>query len=176
MTADAWSRFVGGPTGYEVVDAGFKYNMTDVAAALALPQMATVEEHWQRREQIWQAYNRPARRTSSAIAAAFGGRLPARVSPLHSAAFAGRNCSASGKDHRRTRCGKHRRRHPLRSGAPAARTIASASGSPIPIFPTRRLSESAPSRCRCRRPCQQQDVDDVATALTRIFRYYKACA
>ena len=57
MTADAWSRFVGGPTGYEVVEAGFKYNMTDVAAALALPQLATVEEHWQRREKVWQAYS-----------------------------------------------------------------------------------------------------------------------
>ncbi len=57
MTADAWSRFVGGPSGYEVVAAGFKYNMTDLAAALALPQMGTIEEHWKRREQIWQAYN-----------------------------------------------------------------------------------------------------------------------
>ena len=36
MTADAWSRFVGGPSGYEVIAAGFKYNMTDLAAALGL--------------------------------------------------------------------------------------------------------------------------------------------
>ena len=57
MTADAWSRFVGGPTGYEVVEAGFKYNMTDVAAALALPQIETVNEFWKRREQVWRAYN-----------------------------------------------------------------------------------------------------------------------
>jgi len=57
MTADAWSRFVGGPSGYEVVDAGFKYNMTDVAAALALPQLDHVEEHWKRRQQTWEAYN-----------------------------------------------------------------------------------------------------------------------
>ncbi len=57
MTADAWSRFVGGPSGYEVVAAGFKYNMTDLAAAVALPQLAVVEEHGKRREQIWQAYN-----------------------------------------------------------------------------------------------------------------------
>src|SRR5664279_462982 len=57
MTADAWSRFVGGPSGYEVVEAGFKYNMTDVAAALALPQLDTVDDHWKRREHIWHAYN-----------------------------------------------------------------------------------------------------------------------
>jgi dTDP-4-amino-4,6-dideoxygalactose transaminase len=57
MTADAWSRFVGGPTGYEVVAAGFKYNMTDVAAALALPQLEAVEENWTRRQQVWNGYN-----------------------------------------------------------------------------------------------------------------------
>jgi dTDP-4-amino-4,6-dideoxygalactose transaminase len=56
MTADAWSRFVGGPTGYEVIAAGFKYNMTDLAASLGLPQLATIEERWQQREQIWLAY------------------------------------------------------------------------------------------------------------------------
>ncbi len=56
MTADAWSRFVGGPSGYEVVAAGFKYNMTDVAAALALPQLASVEQHWRQREQVWLTY------------------------------------------------------------------------------------------------------------------------
>jgi dTDP-4-amino-4,6-dideoxygalactose transaminase len=57
MTADAWSRFVGGPSGYEVVAAGFKYNMTDMAAALALPQLDIVEEHWQRRDHLWRAYD-----------------------------------------------------------------------------------------------------------------------
>ena len=56
MTADAWSRFVGDPTGYEVIAAGYKYNMTDLAASLALPQLATIEERWRQREQVWQAY------------------------------------------------------------------------------------------------------------------------
>jgi dTDP-4-amino-4,6-dideoxygalactose transaminase len=56
MTADAWTRFVGGPTGYEVIAAGFKYNMTDLTAALGLPQLATIEERWQRREEIWLRY------------------------------------------------------------------------------------------------------------------------
>lgn len=58
MTADAWSRFVGGPSGYEVVEAGFKYNMTDLAAALGLPQLAKIEERWQRRQQLWSQYNK----------------------------------------------------------------------------------------------------------------------
>ena len=56
MTADAWTRFVGGPTGYEVIAAGFKYNMTDLAAALGLPQLATIEQRWRRREQIGSRY------------------------------------------------------------------------------------------------------------------------
>jgi dTDP-4-amino-4,6-dideoxygalactose transaminase len=56
MTADAWSRFVGGPTGYEVIAAGFKYNMTDLAASLGLPQLTTIEERWRQREQIWRTY------------------------------------------------------------------------------------------------------------------------
>ncbi|MGO9518694.1 MAG: DegT/DnrJ/EryC1/StrS family aminotransferase [Candidatus Korobacteraceae bacterium] len=57
MTADAWSRFVGGPSGYEVIAAGFKYNMTDLAAALGLPQLAKIEDHWRQRERVWSLYN-----------------------------------------------------------------------------------------------------------------------
>jgi len=58
MTADAWSRFVGGPSGYDVIEAGFKYNMTDLAAALGLPQLAKVEDHWRQRERVWLQYSR----------------------------------------------------------------------------------------------------------------------
>ena len=61
MTADAWSRFEGGPGGYEVVEAGFKYNMTDLGAALGLPQLAKIEERWRRREQVWSQYNEQLR-------------------------------------------------------------------------------------------------------------------
>jgi len=57
MTADAWSRFVGGPSGYEVVEAGFKYNMTDLVASLALPQLPRIEEQWRQRERVWLQYN-----------------------------------------------------------------------------------------------------------------------
>ena len=56
MTVDAWTRFVGGPSGYDVIAAGFKYNMTDMEAALGLPQIAHIEERWQMRQKVWQAY------------------------------------------------------------------------------------------------------------------------
>jgi dTDP-4-amino-4,6-dideoxygalactose transaminase len=56
MTADAWSRFSGGPPGYEVIAAGFKYNMTDLEASLGLPQLRQIEERWQQRERVWLQY------------------------------------------------------------------------------------------------------------------------
>ncbi len=57
MTAGAWSRFVGETGGYEVIAAGFKYNMTDLEAALGLPQLAKIEQRWRQRERLWLQYN-----------------------------------------------------------------------------------------------------------------------
>jgi dTDP-4-amino-4,6-dideoxygalactose transaminase len=58
MSRDAWRRFSDdGYQHYEVVDAGFKYNMTDLQAALGLHQLARVEENLQRREAIWRRYD-----------------------------------------------------------------------------------------------------------------------
>jgi len=45
MSKDAWKRFTArGSWYYEIVAPGFKYNMTDVAAALGLSQLARAEE------------------------------------------------------------------------------------------------------------------------------------
>jgi dTDP-4-amino-4,6-dideoxygalactose transaminase len=57
MSRDAWHRF--GDKGYrhyQVVEAGFKYNMMDLQAALGLHQLARVEANWQRRRTLWQRY------------------------------------------------------------------------------------------------------------------------
>lgn len=57
MSKDAWHRF--GDQGYkhyQVVEAGFKYNMMDLQAAIGIHQLARVEQNWQRREQIWNRY------------------------------------------------------------------------------------------------------------------------
>lgn len=57
MTLDAWKRFsADGVPHYAVVAAGFKYNMTDMEAALGIHQLARVEANWLRREQIWLRY------------------------------------------------------------------------------------------------------------------------
>lgn len=57
MSKDAWHRF--GDQGYkhyQVVEAGFKYNMMDLQAAIGIHQLARVEHNWRRREEIWSRY------------------------------------------------------------------------------------------------------------------------
>ncbi|HZD32633.1 MAG TPA: DegT/DnrJ/EryC1/StrS family aminotransferase, partial [Candidatus Angelobacter sp.] len=57
VAASAWSRFTGDTAGYEVMAAGYKYNMTDMEAALALPQLPLLDERWSRRQALWNAYD-----------------------------------------------------------------------------------------------------------------------
>ena len=57
MSSDAWKRF--GDEGYKhylVTEAGFKYNMMDIQAAIGLRQMDKVEAYWQRRRAVWERY------------------------------------------------------------------------------------------------------------------------
>jgi len=57
MSKDAWHRF--GDQGYkhyQVVEAGFKYNMMDLQAAIGIHQLARVGQTWTRREAIWNRY------------------------------------------------------------------------------------------------------------------------
>ena len=58
MNKDAWRRF--GDAGYkhyQVMAAGFKYNMMDMQAAMGIHQLRRIERNWKRRKQIWEAYN-----------------------------------------------------------------------------------------------------------------------
>jgi len=62
MSRDAWARFrAGGSWDYAITAAGFKYNMTDVAAALGLRQLARADRFRSQRATI-------ARRYSAALA------------------------------------------------------------------------------------------------------------
>lgn len=57
MTKDAWHRF--GDEGYKhyrVVEAGYKYNMMDLQAAIGIHQLERVETNWVRRSEIWNTY------------------------------------------------------------------------------------------------------------------------
>ena len=59
MSADAWRRYSDeGFIHYEVLEPGFKYNLTDLAASIGLHQLDGVEERWRRRQAIWQLYAR----------------------------------------------------------------------------------------------------------------------
>lgn len=58
INADAWNRYgEGGNWFYEVAEAGFKYNMTDLAAAIGLAQLERVDEMAERRATIASAYD-----------------------------------------------------------------------------------------------------------------------
>ena len=58
LTQDAWQRFADeGFKHYQVVSAGFKYNMTDIQASIGIHQLEKIEAKAQRRKEIWQVYN-----------------------------------------------------------------------------------------------------------------------
>jgi dTDP-4-amino-4,6-dideoxygalactose transaminase len=58
MTRGAWSRYSRtGTTRYDVVLPGFKYNMTDLQAAIGIHQLASLDRRHARREQIWRRYD-----------------------------------------------------------------------------------------------------------------------
>lgn len=58
MSKDAWKRF--GDSGYkhyQVLHAGYKYNMMDIQAAIGIHQLPRVDKYWKRRQEIWNRYN-----------------------------------------------------------------------------------------------------------------------
>lgn len=58
MTRPAWTRHqIGRPARYDVVLPGFKYNMTDLQAAMGLHQLAQIEVNYARRAAIARAYD-----------------------------------------------------------------------------------------------------------------------
>lgn len=62
MSRDAWKRYApGGGWFYEVDRPGFKYNMTDVQAAMGLAQLRKLDRFQQRRREIVAAYNQAFR-------------------------------------------------------------------------------------------------------------------
>ena len=57
LSRDAWKRYSDeGYKHYYVGEAGFKYNMMDIQAALGIHQLARVEKNWQKRKVLWDYY------------------------------------------------------------------------------------------------------------------------
>ena len=58
MSRDAWKRYTeGGSWYYEVLEPGYKYNMTDIQAALGIHQLRRLDGFIQRRQQIAAMYD-----------------------------------------------------------------------------------------------------------------------
>jgi dTDP-4-amino-4,6-dideoxygalactose transaminase len=58
LSADAWSRYSNARTKtYEVLEPGYKYNMTDLQASLGLAQLARIDASLERRREIWARYD-----------------------------------------------------------------------------------------------------------------------
>ena len=67
ISHDAWKRYTAeGSWYYEIVAPGFKYNMTDIAAAMGLAQLAKAEGMRRRRREIADRYNQAFRRPAPA--------------------------------------------------------------------------------------------------------------
>ena len=59
MSRDAWKRYSAeGSWRYEICEAGYKYNLTDLQAALGLVQLSKCESMWRARVEIAQKYDR----------------------------------------------------------------------------------------------------------------------
>lgn len=59
LSVGAWQRFSdSGFRHYEVVEPGFKYNMTDVQAALGIHQLPRLDAWIERRRELWERYDR----------------------------------------------------------------------------------------------------------------------
>jgi dTDP-4-amino-4,6-dideoxygalactose transaminase len=57
LSRDAWDRYSGGGSwDYRIIAPGFKYNMTDIAAAIGIHQLARAEEMRRYRERIAATY------------------------------------------------------------------------------------------------------------------------
>jgi len=57
LSRDAWARYApGAPAQYDVVMAGYKYNMMDLQAALGLVQLARLDEMQAHRVRLWDRY------------------------------------------------------------------------------------------------------------------------
>jgi dTDP-4-amino-4,6-dideoxygalactose transaminase len=59
LSRDAWKRYAkGGSWRYDVIELGFKYNLTDVAAAIGLVQLEKFPEMQRRRRLLAERYTR----------------------------------------------------------------------------------------------------------------------
>ena len=42
---------------YQVILAGYKYNMMDIQASMGIHQLKRIDKYWERRKKVWEIYN-----------------------------------------------------------------------------------------------------------------------
>ena len=58
ISKDAWKRYTSeGSWYYEILSPGYKYNLTDIAAAIGIPQLKKCDGFWEARKRIAGIYN-----------------------------------------------------------------------------------------------------------------------
>jgi perosamine synthetase len=58
ISKDAWKRYTNeGSWYYEVISPGYKYNLTDIAAAIGIEQLKKSDRFWEARKRIAESYN-----------------------------------------------------------------------------------------------------------------------
>lgn len=59
ISKDAWKRYApNGAWRYQILDAGYKYNLTDLSASIGLAQLRKCNRMWERRTELAHRYNR----------------------------------------------------------------------------------------------------------------------
>ena len=66
----------------QVVEAGYKYNMTDIQAALGLKQLEKVERYLEHRDRLWRFYDEALAGLPLIRPAPAGPRLPPRAASV----------------------------------------------------------------------------------------------
>lgn len=56
MSRAAWSRYTGGSWRYDIVETGFKANLTDIHAAIGLAQLPKLQQYHERRLELYRRY------------------------------------------------------------------------------------------------------------------------
>ena len=121
LSADAWKRFSDdGFKHYDVDEPGFKYNMTDLQAALGLRQLARVERNLERRDAIWARYDAAFADLPTSIPAPSSSRHATCTSSLHALARPRPSRYQPRRGAARAPREQNRHRCPLPGGAPAS--------------------------------------------------------
>ena len=114
LSHDAWRRFSdSGYKHYYVEDAGFKYNMMDLQAAIGIHQLRRIDEYWKRREAVWNRYREAFSDLNIGLPAPVETRYPACLSLIYDPHQSRQGWNKQGqlfRSHDRT---QYRRRRPL---------------------------------------------------------------